>query len=285
MSEIPKSVTEVKLRGGLIREKALGTVGLKAAEPTEPTMALRGTTIREQGIKERLAYLESIQKLAEKLGWGRLLSGENPEVSSGGVRLDEKAIIRSAGAELDKSVISFAAVKTGVDYKDLRSKYPTKRFKFYHSFKDKQLGEDYMTEVVRQAIKQGLSLELKSFDHDYDGMNVYTHHHQQMEAIIREIYPRYEVAFYDAEHFLQGGIDGVNPRHIGWAQEPIAAAGQRSHSGRMGIIGESIDVNGLNPEAYLGGCKGAGVRPDRPWLLTDDYERQLQQRVAEIAKG
>ena len=246
MSEIPKSVTEVKLSGSLIRERALGVVGLKAAEPTEPTMVLRGAAIREQGIKERFTYLRSIQNLAGKWGWSRLLSGENPDVSSGGVRLHEKRCIEKAGAEIDKSVVGFGVVKTDADYKGLAAKHPTKHYKFYHSFRDEQLGETYVAEVIKKAVEQGLSVSLKSFDHDFDGMNIYTYHFQQMEAIIREVYPRYKEAFYDAEHFLQGGIEDINPKHIGWVQEPIAAAGGRSHSGRMSIVGATLDSQGLS---------------------------------------
>ena len=212
--------------------------------------------------------------------WEILLSGENAAVSSRGFpKILPGSALKLAGAKYVDRMIYNKTVETGADIARLRSQDPTSHYKFYHSFSDIDLGRQYAAEVIRRASEAGISLRMKTFDHDYDGLNFYTHHYQELSDIIKEVYPTYRAAFGSTEHFLQGSVDdSVDASHIGWAQEPISGYSDSSHSERMGMIGAVIDKDGLSEGAYLQGCLIAGVRPDMPWMLSSEYEAQLIAR-------
>ena len=247
--------------------------GAKAAEAssTEASSAvsrhgrLRGNLLERAGVGRAMGYLRGLEDKRAGHSWRDTLSGETP-LSEGGVPLDTKHCIRAAGVKVDGSV-SFGGAIAGPDYKKLQRDDPAGRYKFYHSFSDRVRGEAYLTELVGRANELGLSMALKSFDHAYDGANVYTHDPTQMATLVEELYPKYKDAFLSTEHFLQGPLGGVDPEHIGWVQEP--GSGIDSHSGRMGKLGSVLDAQGLGENAYRVGCQAAGVRPEAPWLLND----------------
>lgn len=262
------------LLAAAIRARASTRGAVPPSRPNKP--AITGSMYERSEVLRILGYIGNLAPIKGGYSWQALLSGETP-VSAGGVRLNPSSVTRGAKVAQDSSQMSFHKFIAGPDYRQLGTEEPMGRYKFYHSFQDKTRGESYLAELVKRAAEQGLSLSMKSFDHDYDGMDVYTHHFKEVSALIEELYPRHAGAFYGAEHFLQGPLNSVNPRHIGWAQEPEAGVGQRSHSGRMGQIGAALDMGGLSEAAYRQGCQTAGVRPDQPWLLTHQYEEQLAQ--------
>ncbi len=270
--------------GGDLAERARIVSGSRdkdrrvSAPSTEASPSrLSGDLARGAGSNAPMSYL---RKLTEKKGpytWGKLLSGETP-LSEGGVELDTKYCMRAAGVENDSRAMSFGGAVKGPNYRELDATRPTERYKFYHSFADRTRGTAYLTELIERASEQGLSMTMKTMDHAYDGANVYTYHPDKMAALVREVYPKYQDAFFSTEHFLQGPIDGVDPAHIGWVQEPKASQG--SHSSRMGRLGAVLDTEGLNESAYQAGCEVAGVRPDQPWLLNDASLEQVAHTVA-----
>lgn len=271
-SRVKHSVGKRSVAASDIRIKSLSPA------PSEPQV-LKG--LERVKIPKHLEYL---QALKERVGsaasrWQELLSGDNVEVS--GRRLVSPNIpraIRQAGAEQARVMSIHKYVETGVDYKDLTAQRPTKRYKFYHSFSDAERATGYVTAVVAAAKEADISLSMKSFDHEYDGVNFYTYHFRELDEIIKNTYPEYQDAFGSTEHFLQGPVEGVDSTHIGWAQEPVRG-GDHSHSGRMGLIGEALDRGGISEASYREGCAAAGVRPDYPWLLTAEYEQQVFERA------
>lgn len=290
----PRIITGEK--GTMSRRKTVGEAALAGVltpkhdslQPSQPSrIVLSGERAEQSRVGERLGYLGTISDLrfatarTELQNWQTLLSGEIPEVSGGGVHPRGKLCIARAGASHAKGVISFGgAIESGADYKGLAREIPTKHYKFYHSFGNLASSEGYLTEVIRRANEQGLSLKLKAFDHAYDGMNIYTYHFKEMYEIINGAYGQFPDAWMDTEHFLQGKIQGVSEKHIGWVQEPIAGMGQRSHSGRMGQIGAALDEGGFSESAYRQGCEQAGVLPDMPWLLAPEFEQALVAKAA-----
>lgn len=253
--------------------------------PSQPlNLLLSGERSRRARIEKIVEHLRGLEQLRHQptgdYSWQKLLAGEVDEVSGGGVHPNSKLCVINAGAHLAKGVFSLGgSIESGADYKKLAAEHPTQRYKFYHSLGDLAQSEAYLTEVIRQADERGLSLTMKSFDHAYDGINLYTFHFQELREIVAETYKHYPDAFMSTEHFLQGDIRGIDPRHIGWVQEPIAGLGHQSHSGRMGQVGTALDEAGVTADAYMAGCEAAGVMPDMPWLLNPAYEQQLIDRA------
>jgi hypothetical protein len=175
--------------------------------------------------------------------------------------------------------LSLGGAVAGPDYAALKREHPADRYKFYHSIQDFEGGQAYLTELIKRASEQRLSMTMKTFDHSYDSANVYTYHPNEMAALISEVYPSYKDAFLDTEHFLQGKVKDIEPNHVGWVQEP-SFNDVGSHSARMGRLGESLDQYGLNEDAYRLGCDAAGVVAASPWLLN---EAAVQDVVAHSA--
>ncbi len=234
---------------------------------------------------DQIRYLNNIEDLKDRAAnparrsWSALLSGEIDEVSGGNViHPSSKRAIKDAGAELDRSIPSFHDyVKSGVDYRALKAEDPTGRYKFYHSFGDQEKAQAYLTEVVKKVAESGISMSTKSFDHQYDGVNIYTHHPDEMQKIIAGLYGAHQDAFAETEHFLQAPMDDVNTKHIGWVQEPEAGLGSDSHSVRMGKLGAVLDqVGTLDDASYRAACESAGVRPEAPWLLDSTEEARIK---------
>ena len=254
---------------------------------TTPVEKVMSPEEKAAAIQDRLTYLASISEL-RKLGrsgldtWSSLLGGDIAAVSERlGVQVNGKKALHKAGARHALGAIGFGAILDTGHIDPIRDN-PTGAYKFYHSFKNEALGEAYVTEVIRRAWEAKITLGTKSFDHDYDGINFYTSHFQELEAIIKDVYSKYKDAFGETEHFLQGEVEGVDSRHIGWVQE--TRNNDMSHSERMKIIGKALDNGGLNVESYLKGCEEAGVRPEAPWLFNDVLTSQIEEKAAKRQK-
>ncbi len=263
------------------------TLGVGMPEPSKPQVINGDSYVRLRApqMVERLGALEDKLDAASDprlRSWARLLSGDIPEVSGGGVHPRVSEAIKRAGVAVDiKRSMGHKVIDTGAHYDALKRDHPTERYQFYHSFADSDAATDYLADLLERANERGISISLKTYDHAYDGINVYTYHFKELQEIIQEIYNEHQAAWGSTEHFLQGPIEGVDPNHIGWVQEPVAGLSHLSHSGRMGRLGAVIDAQGLNEGSYLAGCAAAGVRPDTPWLLSREHEGALIEEARE----
>lgn len=263
--------------------RVISTVGVRRTDADVITSAFGESRVRARLITERevaanAEYLAHLKDMATRAGsYRNLLSGES-EVSSppsGQGEISSKRILNEKGV-IAKGVLTFGGALAGPDYALLKSEHPHERFKFYSSFdlttpEKVDLGNQWFGEVVDSAAAQKLSMTVKSFDHAYDSLNIYTWNPHEMSAILQELYPKYlaQGLYYETPHFLQGELAGVNPNHIGFAQEPPNGWGGRSHSSRMGIIGAAIDANGgdVTPDIFKVAALSAGVNPARPYLI------------------
>jgi hypothetical protein len=256
--------------------------------PSRPREGVQSKELKRERVAQVVGGLkakEGLRDLAKdplRRSWRALLGGNIDEISSQGTvhpRIGEA--MRQAGVSYLEGHTHTKTIDTGVDYSDLTATNPTGNYKFYHSFSNPDRATAYTAEVMKRAAEAGISFRVKTFDHDYDGINFYTQHFQELSDIIKEVYPSYAEAFGSTEHFLQGPIDEtVDPSHIGWVQENVAGTGGNSHSGRMEVLGGYLDSQGFSEEAYRQGCAAAGVRPDAPWQFTAEYEQQLLASVA-----
>lgn len=282
LAEVPSSRLRSTVGLNLGRD-ALKATATQGDGGVSAPRSVRGELLYESRVRKRCEYLRSIAQLREKSAkpalrnWHRLLEGNILEVSGGVVSPDLKRSIARSKFERDqKHTLGHQFIDTGVDYERLKRNHPTERYKFYHSFGDSDAATNYLTDVINRAGEQGISMSIKSYDHAYDGVNIYTYHFQEMQQIVQEVYASHLAAWGSTEHFLQGVVPGVDPSHIGWVQEPVAGLSALSHSGRMGALGRSLDSNGLSEDSYVSGCAKACVRPDQPWLLTPEYEAKLK---------
>jgi len=168
------------------------------------------------------------------------------------------------------------AVETGANVGKLVTERPLERYKFYSSLdlstdEKKAHAEEFMAEVHKLAAEQELSMALKVEDHDYDSCNVYTWDPEPMAKIFEELYPKYPDIWNSVEHPLQGAVGTIDPKHVGYVQEPIGGIDGGSHSSRMRQLGKVLDANGgvVNATTWEEACLEAGVRPDAPWLISD----------------
>ena len=131
--------------------------------------------------------------------------------------------------------------------------------------------------MAEKSSELGISLTTKTFDHAYDSLNLYTWHPSELEGIIKSLYPKYlEKGMYNkTPHFLQGKIEGINPDHIGFVQEPEVQSGigmGMSHSARMGRLGEYLDAVArggmpIDKSSWLKAAQYAGINPEKPYLI------------------
>ncbi len=246
---------------------------------------IRGTLILKQRLAERTAYISGLEGMAREAGSYRaLLSGESKfsDLPAGQMHIPDKRVLHDRGL-LDRSVLTFGAALRGPDYSRLQRESPGERYKFYSSLDlttpaQVEIGTRWFGEVAERALQQGLSLTTKAFDHSYDSLNLYTWDPNPLADILSGLYPKYrDLGLYSATpHFLQGEIEGVDPDHIGYVQEPVSGysgvGGGGSHSVRMGILGASVDSHlaagqQLSPDMLVEAADAAGVNPARPYLL------------------
>ncbi len=164
--------------------------------------------------------------------------------------------------------------ETGADLADLITERPFDRHKFYMSLdlstpEKGEQAQQFIEEVHARAVEQKLSMLTKSEDHDYDSCDLYTWEPEEFAVILAELYPKYPDIWLTTEHPLQGEIDTVNPKHMGYVQEPLRGIKNGAHSSRMVALGRYIDEHSgqLDPETWKQACAEAGVRPDAPWLI------------------
>jgi hypothetical protein len=278
MTEFSRSTGESRLR---ISPDLLGG---PATRRVFGESRLSGRLLYEQQVKANVEYLQGLQAMASDAGsYRHLLSGESSysEPPQGQSIISDKRVFKELGA-LDRTYLTFGAALAGPDYTDLKRSHPNERFKFYSSFDltspaKAELGTQWLADVAGRAHAQGLSLTTKSFDHAYDSLNLYTWHPAELAAIVTDLYPTYAAqGLYNATpHFLQGSLPGVNPDHIGFAQEPVTGWPPEvglSHSARMGALGGMIDEHlgagqALDAQLYTEAAMAVGVNPAQPYLI------------------
>jgi|GEM_PF-4033327 len=84
----------------------------------------------------------------------------------------------------------------GVNYESLRTN--PNRFKFCCSFRGGLSSEDgnkFINNLVTRCINSGVSLQLKTEDHNYDGLNVYTWHFELLILIMDGLYVEHKELF------------------------------------------------------------------------------------------
>jgi|GEM_PF-6507141 len=178
------------------------------------------------------------------------------------------------------------AWETGANVGDLVENRPFDRYKFYLSLdlstpQKQAQAQEFIKEVHALAREQKLSMLTKTEDHNYDSCNIYTWSPDEFSGILQQVYKKYPDIWLSVEHPLQGAIDAVDPKHIGYVQEPIVGL-KGSHSARMVALGRFIDANDgrLSSDVWQQACKEAGVRPDAPWLidpaLREGYLRKMR---------
>jgi len=260
--------------------------------PSGPERRVMTEAEKTEAITKNVDYLASVRSLMElsekpvQRTWQGLLSGEINEVSNKlKVHANAPKALEISGVPLNRQgrLRKFTSIETEQNLSDLTRNHPDDNYKFYHSFKDAEKATQYLAEVMKLAYESKIALSTKTFDHDYDGINLYTPNFKELEAIIHQVYPKYLDAFGETEHFLQGPIDGVDTKHIGWVQEVNLKSSAHSHSGRMGEVGAVLDSEGaLSIESYISACQRAGIRPETPWLLDDASVQKLKDETAAV---
>lgn len=164
---------------------------------------------------------------------------------------------------------------TWANYLQLQKEKPKERYKVYLSLDlsdnlKKKKAEEFWLELIKKAKEQKLSLDMKTFDHNYDSCNLYTWHIKELTEILKELYAKYQKywIFLDVYHFLQKPITWINPNHIWIVQEPIRDS-YKSHSGRMGDLGKHLE----EWKPYEDACKLASVKPDAPREIDMNIKR------------
>ena len=239
----------------------------------------------EQAVRANVNYLHQMRGDAREAGsYSALLSGESRFSSAprGQRGIDDNRILNQMGAR-DRSYLTFGTALAGPDYPALKSEHPNDRFKFYSSLDltspDKvALGNQWFRDVAERARASGISLTTKAFDHAYDSLNLYTWHPATLAGIITDVYPTYAAQglYNSTRHFFQGSLEGVNPDHVGFVQEPIdgwPAGRGHSHSVRMGILGSAIDdymeasQGAITSDQFVHAAREAHVQSDEPYLI------------------
>jgi len=246
-----------------------------------PRSRLRGSLVeREERIQANIAlirdvYLQWAREQGERLGL--LMEGYTPFYHSNVHHIGDRTACKELGIRTSSAFrYSFAySIVTGVDYEEL-ARNPN-RFKFYLSTNETAEGRrgiDFIKEILEQAVAQGLSMQLKVESHNYDSCNIYTWHREEMERIIVGVYPGYADIFQNVPRVFQAPIEGIDPEHICWVNEPVSPAckgGKQpgSHSERMGRLGSALEHCGsdISREAYDQACIHASVIPESPHLV------------------
>lgn len=284
--------TKSQLKGTLLKPYTMLTSPesslLRGTLITNPTIReSSGRTpedINEEEVSARISYLnETVAPLAQEYGgFGIVLGGSSPlsiEKESIGLNTSKFAKDPENNYKLDPDLRgkTFAkAWNTGADLNTLMREAPNDRYKFYLSLdlsspQNMERAQEMFGKLLELAKADKISFFSKIEDHTYDNPDLYTWDREKLEAVIKNLYNQYPDIWKTTHHFFQAPIDGVDPMHVGWVQEPIGGKNGTSHSSRMGLLGKTIDVSGksvVDSEAYKQACKDASVRPDAPWLIT-----------------
>lgn len=274
--------------------KLRSTVGKKESDVITPTNELRGKLadkIKKEKVLENMRYLaEKVGPLAEQYGGFEIVLGGNSPIST-----ENSYHLAISPRNYDFSYNTMVhgkipvqnglskAWETGVNIAKLIEEMPFVRAKFYFSLdlsSDEKIlkAKEMMVRIAQMAREKGIAMLTKTEDHTYDSVDLYTWSPSDMSKIIAELYPFYQDIWLSTPHFLQGSVAKVNKDQIGWVQEPIAGF-NGSHSSRMGILGREIDLANargerINAEIFESACQKAGVRPDKPWLLSAEAQRE-----------
>ncbi len=237
---------------------------------------LHGSLAVNKRNHELRTQLQQMRKIASTMGesLAALLGGEtklhNPiypyEVDYNSV-LDEfrKRNVASV-TRLPRGKTMAFTIQTGWDYIDLIGAYPNARWKFYIScIQDtdvrRALGKKFVRMLIGDVFKSHLTLQIKSMDHTYDSLDLYTWHPKELSQILIKLYTSHKDMFIDAPRVFQRIIDPSVPvNQIGLVQEPAGGKGG-SHSNRMGRLGKALDEGRSFEEA----CKFARVKQLAPW--------------------
>lgn len=242
------------------------------------------TNQQEESIQQHIHFLnQEISPHVSRYGsYAVVLGGKSPLSMVGGYRLNVSK--RENLVEKYQYTIPFPrrhtiayAWGTGKNLQQLTDQYQMERYKFYLSFdlsNKKKLGSAYIfiDKLLSYCSRNKISLMTKTFKHTYDSINLYTWQPLELEKVLQILYPEYVDIFLDTYHFFQKPIASISPYHVGMVQEPISEFKQSSHSGRMEILGRSLDYtinNGqeINSFTFKNACNAAGVLPFQPWFL------------------
>src|SRR3989344_3926777 len=256
------------------------------SEPISTQERLRGDLVertRAKDIEVNVAYLNNIiLPLAERYGgFEKVLGGNSPLSMKPNYALDLAPFLKDQEYVYPNQSVrlrthSFArAWNTGADLNSLVEGKPNDRYKFYLSLnletpEQMQKARAMFGEILELCLEQKISLLTKSEDHNYDSCNLYTWDQQKMGDILEKIYPKYPEIWLNTHHFLQGKVGSINPMHVGFVQEPVGGVNGHSHSGRMQILGKTLDFQSpktVKAEAYKKACLQSKVKPNAPWLI------------------
>lgn len=261
--------TDGTLRGTLLKAEGERT-SVTALDVSSLISGEEGMGLRH--VTDQLTTPGLQELVARRGGYRPVLSGQIPELS-GAFHLRPAARRKNPYRSDIHGQIPAAngfsnAWETGADIGKLVEKNPQDRFKFYLSL-DLSTPEKtaranvFFERVHAAAAERQLSMLTKSEDHTFDSCNIYTWSPVEMAEIISEQYTDFQDIWLDTEHPLQGRLQTVDPKHIGYVQEPIGGSGAGSHSARMGVLGDYLDGGSTYEQA----CAGAGVLPEAPWLI------------------
>jgi hypothetical protein len=219
--------------------------------------------------------VESARKIGFKAAFGGLLQGsEDNKLTPRALASHRYRADNHEGKRIPGRNGFSKAWETGSEVADLIAERPFDRHKFYLSLdlstpEKNERAQAFIEEVYLKAAEQKLSMLTKKQDHDYDSCDLYTWEPEEFAGILAELYPSYPDIWLTTEHPLQGTVDTIDPKHIGFVQEPIGGFGNGSHSARMIELGKFIDEHSgsMDPDTWKQACEEAGVRPDAPWLI------------------
>jgi len=315
-SLIRRSIGMTAAHGGLVdgpevtttEPREFSRIDAAGDQPPEPSPRLRGRGLivaRNRGPSTRLEegpsivsrYLDELRTTslfdaAQKHGYAKAFGGELNFESTYNMH-PEVAHVHPYDTTLHERIPftnGFSkAIETGVDIAELVKDNPLGRYKFYSSLDlstpEKQASaQSYMTEVHKLAAEQGIAMLTKTEDHNYDSCNIYTWQPEQMAEILERLHDKYPDIWQSVEHPLQGRVGDIDPKHVGYVQEPIGGVNNGSHSSRMGRLGRLIDENGgtIDAATWEKACAAVGVRADKPWLISDEaavaYNTEQERR-------
>jgi hypothetical protein len=245
---------------------------------------LRGTLIEKQRsieVAHSIQQLEAYQQTAQQINVPlQVYMGGNSHVHEGGGKIDFMRAVRSTGASTIGTILTFAKTISipGIDYSVLWG--DPRRVKYYCSFYEDittTQQDAFVADLVVAAQKRGLSIQLKTQDHNYDGLLVYSWD-VRMATLLNELYSAYSSMFQSVPRIYQQEISSESIGCIGWVLEPLAPAyvskevstNMGSHSVRMLKLGERIGTQSITPELYKSLCSEIGIRPEKPHIIASD---------------
>lgn len=277
VDEVPEDHSRVRSR--MVRETTIDKPLLHVA--TAPSL-LEGTSVTGEGSPETLLAKLSASTLvdtAKRVGFRAAFGGSLQSTDNNKLRPRAWEAHKYRAANHDGKHIPWSngfsnAWETGADVADLVTERPFDRHKFYLSLdmstpEKSERTQAFIEEVYVQAAEKKLSMLTKNEAHDYDSCDLYTWEPEEFAGILAELYPKYPDIWLTTEHPLQGEVETIDPKHIGYVQEPISGINGNSHSSRMVELGKFIDAHSgsLDPDTWRHACEVAGVRPDAPWLI------------------